>query len=280
MDNIYIVGVGMTRFGKLLDKRVKDLTRIAVEDAMNDAGCKTEDIQAAFFAQTTQGVLEGQVFIPGPIALNAMGFSGIPMLTVENACGSGSTAFWEAINFLNAGAGDVALAVGAEKMNVEDRGRSLSIFEGGWDVESIPQNLERMLALGKGVEIPENSVSATPYSRFMDVYAAFGRYHMKRYGLTQRQIAAVCAKNHRHSVFNERAFYRREFSVDDVLSSRPIVYPLTLPMCAPVTDGGAAAILCTEAALDKYGFDRKRAVRVLSCVLRSGRNAPYTRQEE
>ena len=273
--DIYIVGVGMTQFGKLPSMRVKDLTRIAVEDALKDAGCEKKDIQAAFFAQTTQGVLEGQVFIPGPIALNAMGFSGSPMLTVENACGSGSTAFWEAINYLKSGAGEVVLAVGAEKMNVQDHDKSLSIFEGGWDVETTQENLDRMLALGEGVEVPEGTVSTAPYSRFMDVYAAFGRYHMKHYGLTQRQIAAVCSKNHRHSVHNERAYFHKEFSVEEVLASRPIVYPLTLPMCAPVTDGGAAAILCTEAALDKYGFDRRRAIKVYSSVLMSGRNGPY-----
>lgn len=277
--DIYIVGVGMSKFGKMPDLRVKDLTRIAVEDAVKDAGCKKEDIQAAFFAQTTQGVLEGQVFLPGPIALNAMGFSGIPMLTVENACGSGSTAFWEGINYLRSGAGDLVLAVGAEKMNVQDRTKSLSIFEGGWDVETADDNLARIIKLGEGLAIPEGTVSSGMYSRFMDVYAGFGRYHMIHYGLTQRQIAAVCSKNHRHSVHNERAFFHKEFSIDEVLASRPIVYPLTLPMCAPVTDGGAAAILCTDEGLKRYGFDRERAVKVYSCVLRSGRNDAYDTTE-
>src|SRR5579883_1454544 len=105
--NIYIVGVGMTRFGKLWDWSVKDLTKAAVTAALADAGCQREDIQAAFVAQTTQGDLEGQTFIRGPIALRAMGFQGIPMLTVENACASGSTALWDAINYIRSGAGDL-----------------------------------------------------------------------------------------------------------------------------------------------------------------------------
>ncbi len=273
--DIYIVGVGMTKFGKFPELRVKDLTRMAVTDAINDAGCFIGDIQAAFFAQTTQGVLEDQVFLPGPIALSDMGFSGIPILTVENACASGSTALWEAINYLRSGAADVVLAVGAEKMNVNNREKSLAIFEGGWDVETADENLRKILALGEGLEIPEGSVSDEGYSRFMDVYAGFGRYHMIHYGLTQRQIAAACAKNHMHSVHNERAYFHKPFTVDEVLTAKPIVYPLTIPMCAPVTDGGAAAIVCTEKAMDKYGFDRSRAVRIRSCVLISGRKGEY-----
>lgn len=278
--NIYIVGVGMTPFGKFYDMSVKDLTRVAVEAALKDAGCGKQDIQAAFFAQTTQGVLEGQVFIPGPIALNAMGFSGIPMLTVENACASGSTAMWEAINFIRSGAGDVALAAGAEKMNVEDKAKALSVFEGGWDIHTVDQNLERMKEIGAGVEVPEGSATKDPYSRFMDVYAAWCRYHMKTYGLTERQLAAVCAKNYQHSVQNERAFFREPFTVEKVLAAKPIVYPLTVPMCAPVTDGGAAAILCNESALSTYGFDRKRAIKVYASTLSSGRNAPYETNEK
>jgi acetyl-CoA acetyltransferase len=278
--NIYIVGVGMTPFGKFYEMSVKDLTRVAVEAALKDADCGKQDIQAAFFAQTTQGVLEGQVFIPGPIALNAMGFSGIPMLTVENACASGSTGMWEAINFIRSGAGDVALAAGVEKMNVEDKAISLSVFEGGWDIHTVDQNLERMKEIGAGVQVPEGSTTKDPYSRFMDVYAAWCRYHMKTYGLTERQLAAVCAKNHQHSVRNERAFFRKPFTVEQVLAAKPIVYPLTVPMCAPVTDGGAAAILCNESALSTYGFDRKRAIKVYASTLSSGRNAPYETNEQ
>ena len=270
--NIYIVGVGMTRFGKLLDQSVKDLTNAAVSAAIEDAACTVGDIQGAFVANTTQGYFEGQTFIPGPIALRAMGIHGIPMLTVENACASGSTAFWQAVNFIRAGAGDVALAVGVEKMNVADKGKMYSLFDGGWDVHAVEQSLAELQRGGEGIEVPEGSESEDPYSVFMEVYSAFARTHMKKYGLTQRQIAAVSAKNHRHSEHNERAHFRRPFTVDEVLAAKPIVYPLTVPMCAPITDGGAAAILCSEQALSKYGFDRKRAIRVLHTALASGRD--------
>lgn len=211
-------------------------------------------------------------FIPGPIALRAMGIHGIPMLTVENACASGSTALWQAVNFIRAGAGEVALAVGVEKMTGFDKTRAFGLFDGGWDVHTVDQTLAALRRGGESLEVPEGSSSSEPYSVFMDVYAAFARKHMQDYGLTQRQIAAVSAKNHQHSVDNERAYFRRPFTVDEVLAARAITYPLTVPMCAPVTDGGAAVIVCSEAALARYGFDRKRAVRVLHTELASGRD--------
>ncbi len=270
--NIYVVGVGMTQFGRLPDLSVKDLTRVAVNAAIDDSGCVAKDIQGAFFAQTTQGYFEGQTFIPGPIALRAMGIDGIPMLTVENACASGSTAFWQAVNFVRSGAGEVALAVGVEKMTGFDKARSFALFDGGWDVHTVDETLAKLKRGGEGVEVPDGSTSKDPYSVFMDVYAAFARKHMKAWGLTQRQIAAVSAKNHQHSEHNERAYFRRPFTVEEVLAARPIAYPLTVPMCAPVTDGGAAAIICSEQALSRYGFERKRAIRVLHTELASGRD--------
>ena len=95
MEDVYLVGVSMTPFGKFLDKSVKDLTREAVEAALTDAGATREDIGAAWFSNTTQGVIEGQYCVPGEIALRDMGFQGIAMTNVENACASASTA-WRA----------------------------------------------------------------------------------------------------------------------------------------------------------------------------------------
>lgn len=270
--NVYVVGVGMTPFGRLRDQTIKDLTRAAVTEAAQDASCDLSAIEAAYFAQTTQGFLEGQIFIPGPIALRAMGIHGIPMLTIENACASGSTAMWEAINFVRSGAGDVALAVGAEKMNVGAREKTLSVFDSGWDLTAVDENLGALAARGAGVEVPPGSSSDGPSSVFMEAYAHMTREHMKKYGLTQRQLAAVSAKNHQHSVHNERSHFRMPFTVDEVLAAKPIVYPLTLPMCAPVTDGAAAAIICNEEGMKRHGFDRKRAIKVLHCALGSGRD--------
>jgi acetyl-CoA acetyltransferase len=124
--------------------------------------------------------------------------------------------------------------------------------------------------MGDGVEIPPGTTSTQPYSVFMDVYAAFSRFHMKRFGTTRAQIAAVAAKNHNHSVHNPLSQYRDGYSVDEILAAPPIAYPLTLPMCSPISDGAAAAILCTRGALKRLGLDEKRAVRVLASVIQSG----------
>jgi acetyl-CoA acetyltransferase len=122
-----------------------------------------------------------------------------------------------------------------------------------------------LLALG-GMDDTALPLPAERRSVFMDIYAAFARQHMRLYGSTQEQFAAVAAKNHAHSVHNERAQYRRAYSVEEVLAERPIVWPLTLPMCAPVSDGAAAAVLCTEAGLRRLGVGA-RAVELRACVL-------------
>ncbi|MNZ55294.1 lipid-transfer protein [compost metagenome] len=103
----------------------------------------------------------------------------------------------------------------------------------------------------------------------MSIYAGFCRWHMKTYGTTQRQIAAVCAKNHGHSVHNPYSQFRKPFTIEEVLAAPPITYPITLPMCAPMTDGAAAAIICTEAGLKRIGADPKRCVKIAASVIRS-----------
>ena len=270
MENVYVIGVGMTPFGKLADRSVKDLTRLSVEAALKDAGCQAGDLEAAFCANAVQGHMEGQHMIRGQIALRGMGIQRIPVVNLENACASASSAFNLAVNFLRAGAGDVALAVGAEKMYSDDRERMFGAFDSGWDITTADAIRARLVKLGEGVAVPPGTTSPRPYSVFMDVYAAFARYHMRRFGTTQRQFAAVAAKNHAHSVENPLSQYRKAFTIDEVLSAPPITYPLTLPMCAPISDGAAAAVLCTDAALKRLVLDRGRAVRVLASVIQTG----------
>lgn len=270
MEQIYVVGVGMTPFGRHLDASIKSLTRQAVDAALADSGMAKEALEAAFFANASQGHMEGQHMIRGQVALRAMGLGGIPVVNVENACASGSSAFTLAVNHLRAGAADVALAVGGEKMYSTDRDRMFSVFDSAWDVHEAEQIRDQLLELGTGVDIPEGSVSTKPYSVFMDVYAAFSRAHMKRFGTTQRQLAAVAAKNHAHSVHNPLSQYRNSYTVEEILAAPPITYPLTLPMCSPISDGAAAAIVCTAAGLKRWGIAPKRAVRVLASIVHTG----------
>lgn len=268
MSAVYVVGVGMTPSGKFLDKTMKQLTGEAVSAALKDAGCAVQDIEAAVFSNATQGFFEGQTMIRGQICLRELGFETIPIFNVENACAGASSAFNLAVQFVRAGEGDMALAVGAEKMFSTDKAKMFAAFDSAWDVSTVEANKQTLLKMGAGVEPPLGSMSKAPYSLFMDIYAAFGRFHMREFGTTQAQFAAVAAKNHCHSVHNPLAQYRMPYTVAEVLAAPPISYPLTLPMCAPISDGAAAAIVCSEAALKRFG--RSRAIKVLACVVGTG----------
>ncbi len=270
MEQVYVVGVGMTAFGRQLDKSIKGMAHEAVQGALADAGLKQQAVEAAFFANCTQGHMERQHMIRGEVVMRSMGVGGIPVVNVENACASASTAFNLAVNFLKAGEGDVALALGAEKMFSTDRDLMLAAFDSAWDVEEQAAIRDRLLKLGEGVAVPPGTTSAKPYSAFMDVYAAFSRLHMKRFGTTQRQLAAVAAKNHTHSVHNPLSQFRDAYSVDQILAAPPITYPLTLPMCSPISDGAAAALLVTESGLRRLGLDKSRAIKVLASVIQTG----------
>ncbi|MFJ2574027.1 MULTISPECIES: thiolase family protein [Streptomyces] len=268
-EPVWIVGVGMTPFGRHTGRGVRDLTAEAVSEALADAGLERGDIGAAFFGNTTQGALEGQLMVGGQIALRAMGFERIPVFNVENACATGATALHLAVSQVRSGAADIALAVGVEKMNVADRDRAMAVFEGAYDV-SDPDGLSATLtALGGEVD----DTGAGRRSVFMDIYAALARAHMNTFGTTQRQIAAVAEKNHRHAMHNDKAHHRTPLTVEEILAARPLAFPLTVPMCAPITDGAAAVVVCGQRGLRRLA-GAERHVRVLACVVGTGVERP------
>nr|WP_281250938.1 thiolase family protein [Sphingopyxis flava] len=266
-SDVFIVGSGMTSLGKFPERSVRELTGMAVAKAREDAGLADASLfEAAWFSNTRQALLEGQNGIRGEVALRPNGVTGIPVTNVENACASGSTGFYNALAFLKAGFGEVALVVGAEKMFFpENREGMFRAFRGSTDTLEFDSQIEALLSLAKDMPIPEGVEPAAERSVFMDIYAAFARYHMARFGTTQRQIAAVAAKNHHHSTMNPDAQYRFDMSIDEVLADKPVSWPFTRSMCAPISDGAAAMILCTGSALDK--FDAARAVPVAACAL-------------
>ncbi|HUO39679.1 MAG TPA: beta-ketoacyl synthase N-terminal-like domain-containing protein, partial [Mycobacterium sp.] len=178
---VWVAGVGMTPFGVQPDVSVKDLTKHAVRHALADSGAQLGDIQAAYFGNTCQDVLEGQIVVAGQIALRSMGFERIPMVNVENACATGATALHQAVMHVRSGAADIALAVGVEKLNIGDKQKSLDVFDGGVDVND-PEGLCAILReLGGGVPDAQHS-----HSLFMDIYAALAAAHMEAFGTTQR----------------------------------------------------------------------------------------------
>lgn len=270
MEKVFVVGSSMTSFGKLYDLSIKDLTRATLSSVLEDAGSGRSCIQAAFFANTTQGHFEGQHSVRGQVALRSAGLASIPMINVENACAGGSSAFNLAVQFVRSGEGDMALAVGVEKLFNKDKAKMFAAFDSAVDLETWNEEMKELKRLGEGLEIPEGSTSDKPYSVFMDIYAAFARFHMKNFGTTQRQIAAVAAKNHEHSVHNPQAQYQIPMTIEEVLGAPPITYPITMPMCSPVSDGASAALVCSESGLKRHGLDRSRAIEVLACVVQTG----------
>lgn len=265
--DVFIAGISMTRFGKRLDDSVKSLTAEAVTAALADAGAEARDIEAVWFSNTRQPMLEGQNTVRGQIALRPLGLTGIPVTNVENACASGSTALLSAIHWIRAGAGDIALIVGVEKMVWPDRPeRVAAAFAGGTDIHDREGVVAYIRSMGG--EDP-----GSDRSLFMDLYAAQARAHMARHGTTQEDFARVAAKNHTAGALNGRAQYRTPMTVEQVMADKPVVFPFTRAMCAPVSDGAAAAVVCSAAGLARL-CGPERAVRVRACALVSASNRP------
>lgn len=267
--NACIAGVGMTRFGKFLERGLKSLTEEAVHAALADAGLAARDVQAAWVGNAAAGLVTGQECIRGQVVLRPVGIGQVPIVNVENACASASTAFNQACAMVSAGMYDVVLAVGVEKLHDVDKQKSFAAFSGAVDVEALS---EIMANLKKNAEA-SGAKKATGgagqnRSMFMDIYASAARTHMKAFGTTVEQFAGVSAKNSFHGSMNERAQFRDVLSVEDVLQSPMIAEPLTRPMCSPIGDGAAAVVVVSEAMARKMGL--KNPVRVLASALHSG----------
>lgn len=278
MTEAFVIGAGMTALGKHLDRSVKQLSAQAVGLALADAGVERAAIEAAWFCNTRQGALEGQHGIRGQCALRADGFEGIAIFNTDNACASSSSGFFQAWAAVRAGLFDLVLVVGAEKMNYpEKRAAMFEAFKGSWDRDLADQHLQALLAMGEGLALPpEAAMPAVERSVFMDIYAAQARNHMRLFGTTQRQIAAVAAKNHWHSQWNPLAQYRTPMTVEEVLADKLIAWPMTRSMCAPMSDGAAALVVASERAVRRLGLAR-RAVRIRAVAV--GSSTDRTPQE-
>jgi acetyl-CoA acetyltransferase len=267
--NAVVAGVGMTTFGKHLDRGLKALGAEAVKAAVADAGIDARDLQAAWVGNAAAGLITGQESIRGQVILRSIEIGKIPVVNVENACASASTALQQAAAMVSAGLYDVVLALGVEKLYHADKKKSFAAFSGAVDVEALQAILESLQksAADTGARSAASG-SGESRSMFMDIYAAAARAHMRRYGTTARQFAGVAAKNSRHGSLNPRAQFRDVLSVEDVLAAPMIAEPLTRPMCSPIGDGAAAAVIVSERKARELGI--RKPVRIVSSVLRSG----------
>lgn len=265
MRDVYIIGAGMTTFGRHLAQSHTALTQESVRAALADAVASPKDIGLAIYANVVQGLMANEHVVPGEFALRPLGFSGIQSMHVENACASSSTAFQVAYNYIRTGLADVALVVGTEKLYHEDREKRFAVFNQPCDLEQARLFLERIR--DRLADAPE-AAGDEPRSVLMDSYAAQARLHMTLFGTTQRQLAAIAAKNHDHSQHNPLSQYQKTMSVEEVLSARTVSWPLTTPMCAPISDGSSAMVLCASDNLSR--FPDAFPIRILASVLRSG----------
>lgn len=271
MEDVYIIGVGMFRFGKYPEKTIKTMTAEVIDSLMQDCPAEKEDIEAAWYSNSFWGIINGQHSIRGQVALTPLGIQGIPVMNVENACAGATSAVNGAYQGIKAGAYDVALAIGVEKMyNPEDKQAMFDMFMSNTDVEFIRGILDafKQDEKKKAEEKKGKSGGGGSRSPFMDIYAMAARMHMDQYGTTQEQLAIIAAKNHHHGFLNPLAQYQIDMTVEEVLNDRPVSFPLTRSMCAPMGDGATAALLCSGKALKR--FEGARPVKVLASVLTSG----------
>ncbi len=280
-DNAYVYATGMIKFGKHLDKGIKALTGEALKAVLADCDLTMQDLEAAWFSNTGWGISDFQHGIRGQVALTANGLDKIPIINVENACASGSTALHSAWMSVKAGVYDCALAIGVEKMyypppvdkDGKPKKRSMDGFISGTDVEETLKWMETMKeeARKKKAQNAEKGIEpkkGKPHSVFMDFYAAGSRNHMKAYGSTQKQLAIIAAKAHNNSTMNPYAQYTFPQTVEQVMNDYEVAYPLTRAMCAPIGDGAAAAVVCSDRFLKKH--PSKRAVRIRASIIKSG----------
>ena len=238
MRQVAVVGAGMTRFGKHVDRSMKDLAREAIEGAVQSAGVSTQDIEAAAVGNAVAGLITGQECIRGQVVLRELGIGGIPVINTENACASSSTAFHLAWLYVASGMYDVVLALGMEKLFHPDKQRTFEAIGSAIDLEQAETFAGEMSG-------EQSAGAGQSRSVFMDYYANLARQHMQRYGTTQEQFARIAAKNHTNGSLNPHAQYQTKRSVEDVLAAPLIAEPLTRMMCSPIGDGAAAVLVTT-----------------------------------
>jgi acetyl-CoA acetyltransferase len=282
MRDVYIVGAASTAFGKKPTQTFKDLTRETYLGVLADVGWEHGDaISFAYFGNCAmhgakQGTIRGQACT---IELVDEGVfpANVPIINVEGACATGSMALHSAAKDVKSGSSECAIALGVEKLYLpkaasdpEAKKRMMRGFLNGVD----NFDLDRLfgtysdLANSVGIDFGEDPGR----SLFMGAYSVQAALHMKQYGTTQEQLAIVAAKTHNYGALNPLAQYRFEMTAQDVLADRPIAYPLTRSMCAPIGDGGAGAIVCSEDFLAGLPTEvQRRAVRICATALTGGR---------
>lgn len=273
----YIIGVSCTPFGKQATKTFKELTREAYLAVLADAALDEGGaIENTWFSNCGMGTF-GQRNIRGQVCFTPLVREKLfpergPIINVEGGCASASMALHGAWKDVLSGQADLSLAIGVEKTYIPDQPeRSREIFEGGID-QLDPQEWQEYYRTAGERSSKRFEPNAGGGTVQMDAYATQAAYHMAKYGTTQRQIAAAASKNHHHGRLNPLAQYRFDVSVEQALADRVISFPVTRAMCAPIGDGAAAALVCSEKFLKGLPkTTQERAIKICASTLSGGK---------
>jgi acetyl-CoA acetyltransferase len=254
-DDLWILGIHMTRFGKHPDEDMIDLAAEAVMGALADGGVTMRDIGvigAGSLMAASAGI--------GQQLQKQVGQTGIPVYNVANACATGATALRVACMAVKAGETDMGLAFGVEKLS------GAGLLAGGSRGADAPT----WTPSGRyGAVAPVDGRIGTDI--MPGVFAQIGMEYGHRYGGTSFELfARISEKNHAHSTLNPLASYTKRMSLEQIMGDVMIAYPNTRPMCSANCDGAAAAVVVSGAKLATLSLEqRRRAVKISASVLTS-----------
>ena len=229
MRDVVIIGIGETKFGELWDKSLREIGIEAGLKALQDAGVSGEQVERMYIGNMSAGKLIDQEHI-APLIADYAGLSKIPSTRIESGGASGGMALSEAYKTVASGMNDIVVVGGAEKMTDVGEEEAKKILSSTADQEW------------------ETVFGAT----FDSLYAMMARYHMDEYGTTREQLAEVAVKNHSNASKNPNAQFPREINKDFVIGAPIVSEPLGMFDCAPLSDGGAALVLCPAERAEEF----------------------------
>lgn len=223
---VSIIGFYQTKFGELWEKSLFDLVKEAVDGVLKESSLELGQIEAIFFSNMLGGVLENNLHSSAKIAEILK--VNIPVFHIEAACASGGMAFYLANKYLESGKNKTVMVIGAEKMT-----------------DYSPEEVTTALASASSGEEQEAGLT------FPGLYALMANYYLEKYHYTEENLAYVSVKNHYHGSLNKKAQFRKTITVEEVLKSPYVAYPLKILDSSPITDGAAALILTNDREIIK-----------------------------
>lgn len=236
---VHIIGYQTTKFGELWNKTLFGLVEEVVTNLLTSLEFNKDELGAIFFANMLGGVLENNLHSGAKIA--EIFDLHLPVFRIEGACASGGLAFYSAYQYLKANPQKTVLVIGAEKMT-------------DYSSEKITD------ALTAAASGEEQAAGIT----FPGLYALLAQVYLHHYHYSEKVLAAIAVKNHHHGLLNPKGQFHKKISINDVLDSPYIAYPLKLLDCSPITDGAAAVLLTNN----KNHLKRvEKSVRILSSIV-------------